>query len=138
MGSRNCFLALFCGIIIEKELHVLKHKVRLSLSLFALLSRRGGGDEEEEEEEEQREGKESFSFSKRKDSFVINNFRNARDLSFESSHEKKTNKNRNVIQFDLKKKKKNKPKEHHRASHSITENESNGEGRGKWRQCDRG
>ena len=108
-----------------------------SLSLCALLSRRGGGDEEEEEEEEEREGKESFSFSKRKDSFVIYNFRNARDLSFESSHEKKTNKNRNVIQFDIKKKK-NKPKEHHRASHSITENESNGEGRGKWRQCDRG
>ena len=60
VGSRNCFLALFCGIIIEKELHVLKHKVRLSLSLFALLSRRGGGDEEEEEEEQQREGKESL------------------------------------------------------------------------------
>tara|TARA_B110000444_G_C18490531_1_gene433300 strand:+ start:144 stop:359 length:216 start_codon:yes stop_codon:yes gene_type:complete len=60
VGSRNCFLALFCGIIIEKELHVLKHKVRLSLSLFALLSRRGGGDEEEEEEEEQ-EGKESLT-----------------------------------------------------------------------------
>ena len=108
----------------------------VSLSLFALLSRRGGGDEEEEEEQ-QREGKESFSFSKRKDSFVIYNFRNARDLSFESSNEKKTNKNRNVIQFDIKKKK-NKPKGHHRASHSITEYESNGEGRGKWRQCDRG
>jgi hypothetical protein len=44
----------------EKELHVLKHKVRLSLSLFALLSRRGG-DEEEEEEEQQREGKESLT-----------------------------------------------------------------------------
>ena len=115
VGSRNCFLALFCGIIIEKELHVLQHKVRLSLSLFALLSRRGGGDEEEEEQQ-QREGKESFSFSKRKDSFVIYNFRNARDLSFESSHEKKTNKNRNVIQFDIKKKK-NKPKG---ASSSIT------------------
>ena len=86
VGSRNCFLfhSLFYGIIIEKELHVLQHKVRLSLSLFALLSRRGGGDEEEEEQ--QREGKESFSFSKRKDSFVIYNFRNARDLSFESSH----------------------------------------------------
>lgn len=33
VGSRNCFLSLFYGIIIEKELHVLKHKVRLSLSL---------------------------------------------------------------------------------------------------------
>ena len=57
VGSRNCFLSLFYGIIIEKELHVLKHKVRLSLSLFALLSRRGG---DEEEEEQQREGKESL------------------------------------------------------------------------------
>ena len=64
VGSRNCFLfhSLFCGIIIEKELHVLnKHFCSsLSLSLFALLSRRGGGDEEEEEEQQQQEGKESL------------------------------------------------------------------------------
>jgi len=59
VGSRNCFLALFCGIIIEKELHVLQHFCSsLSLSLFALLSRRGG---DEEEEEEQQEGKESLT-----------------------------------------------------------------------------
>jgi hypothetical protein len=47
VGSRNCFLfhSLFCGIIIEKELHVLnKHKVRLSLSLSLLFFR---GEEEE-------------------------------------------------------------------------------------------
>ena len=136
MGSRNCFLALFCGIIIEKELHVLKHKVR-SLSLSLRFFR---GEEEETKKKKKKNNNERAKrvfVSKRKDSFVIYNFRNARDLSFESSHEKKTNKNRNVIQFDIKKKK-NKPKEHHRASHSITENESNGEGRGKWRQCDRG
>ena len=119
MGSRNCFLSLFCGIIIEKELHVLnKHKVRLSLSLFALLSRRGGGDEEEEEEQQQ-EGKESLTEYTERFVFVIYNFRNARAISLleSSHHEKKTNKNRNVIQFDILKKKKNKPKG---ASSSIT------------------
>ena len=82
VGSRNCFLSLFCGIIIEKELHVLnKHFCSsLSLSLFALLSRRGGGDEEEEEEQQQ-EGKESLVSGK----IRVRNLqfsKRPRDLSF--------------------------------------------------------
>ena len=54
MGSRNCFLALFCGIIIEKELHVLKHKVRLSLSLLRFFR----GEEEETKKKKKKKNNE--------------------------------------------------------------------------------
>jgi hypothetical protein len=55
VGSRNCFLALFCGIIIEKELHVLKHKVRLSLSLSVRFFR---GEEEETKKKKKKKNNE--------------------------------------------------------------------------------
>ena len=126
-------LSLLYGIIKEKELHVWKHVLCLSPSRASLPSFWGG---DEEEEEQQQEGEESFTTAR-----LVNNGKiHIRNLQFSKPP---------AISLLAREKNKQKSKRHPIwykeeeytgsiiASYSITDDD-NGEGRGKWRQCDRG